>query len=107
LTHFYDVQAWLPRNVVFVNKDAWEALDEATKKVVTDCGEKTAADGTTKSKELSGQYLKTLADNGMKVTEPSAQLKSELNAFGETMTQEWSSSAGEDGKAIIDAYKAK
>jgi TRAP-type C4-dicarboxylate transport system substrate-binding protein len=106
LTHFYDVQAWLPRNVVFVNKDAWDALDAATKKVITDCGEKIAAEGTAKSKELSDQYLKTLAENGMKISQPSEQLKSELNAFGETMTQEWLNSAGEDGKAIIDAYKA-
>jgi TRAP-type C4-dicarboxylate transport system substrate-binding protein len=106
LTHFYDVQAWLPRNVVFVNKDAWSALDDATRKAIADCGDKAAAEGTTKSKELTGQHLKTLADNGMKVSDPSDQLKSELNAFGETMTQEWLDSAGEDGKSIIDAYKA-
>src|SRR5690606_38691150 len=30
LTHFYDVQAWLPRNIVFVNQAAFEALDEGT-----------------------------------------------------------------------------
>ena len=30
MTHWYDVAAWLPRNMVFVNKDAWEGLDEAT-----------------------------------------------------------------------------
>lgn len=107
LTHFYDVQAWLPRNVVFVNKDAWEALDDAARKAITDCGEKTAAEGTAKSKELSAQYLKTLADNGMKVSPVSEQLKSELSAFGETMTKEWIQGAGEDGKSIIDAYKAE
>lgn len=106
LTHFYDVQAWLPRNVVFVNKDAWSALDDATKKVVTDCGDKAAADGAAKAEELTAGYLKTLADNGIKIEKPGEQLQSELNAFGETMTKEWIESAGEDGKAIIDAYKA-
>ncbi|WP_119300719.1 TRAP transporter substrate-binding protein [Dongia deserti] len=106
LTHFYDVQAWLPRNVVFVNKDAWSALDDGTQKAIADCGEKAAAEGTAKSKALTDQTLKTLADNGMKVSEPSDQLKSELKAFGETMTQEWVDSAGAEGKAIIDAYKA-
>jgi TRAP-type C4-dicarboxylate transport system substrate-binding protein len=106
LTHFYDVQAWLPRNVVFVNKDAWEALDEASRQAVTECGEKAAADGTARSADLSGEYLKTLADNGMTVTEPSEQLKSELNAFGDTMTEEWIDSAGEEGEAIIEAYRA-
>ena len=106
LTNFYDVQAWLPRNVVFANKDAWSALDDATQKILTDCGDKAAADGLAKAKELSDVYLKTLADNGMKVSPPSDQLKEELTGFGETMTKEWLDQAGPDGKAVIDAYKA-
>ncbi len=34
LSHFYDVNAWLPRNYVFVNKDAWDALDKDTQNIV-------------------------------------------------------------------------
>ena len=34
LTHFYEVNAWLPRNYVFANKDAWEGLDEATRAAI-------------------------------------------------------------------------
>ena len=56
--------------------------------------------------ELSGGYLKTLEENGMKVSPPSEQLASELEAFGKTMTDEWLANAGEDGKAVIDAYRA-
>jgi TRAP-type C4-dicarboxylate transport system substrate-binding protein len=107
LTHFYDVQAWLPRNVVFVNKDAWDALDDAAKEVLSSCGDRIAAEGTQKAQELTAGYLKTLADNGMTVSPPSDQLKEELAAFGQTMTEEWLQSAGEDGKAIIDAYRAQ
>jgi len=107
LTHFYDVQAWLPRNVVFVNKDTWDGLDEATQKVISDCGDKIAAEGTKKSQELSDGYLKTLAEHGMKVAPPSDTLKEELAGFGKTMTDEWLKNAGEDGKAIIDAYRAE
>jgi TRAP-type C4-dicarboxylate transport system substrate-binding protein len=106
LTHFYDVQAWLPRNIVFANKDAFEALDEATRTALLDCGAKAGADGAAKSEELTAGYLKTLADNGMTVGGPSDQLKSDLAAFGATMTEEWIKAAGDDGKAIIDAYQA-
>lgn len=106
LTNFYNVQAWLPRNVVFVNKDTWKGLDDATKKVVSDCGDKATAAGEATSRKLSDQYLKTLADNGMKVAPPSDQLKTELKGFGETMTEEWLKKAGPEGKAIVDAYKS-
>lgn len=107
LTHFYDVQAWLPRNVVFANKDAFDALDDATKKVIMDCGAETASTGARKSEDLTAGYLKTLADNGMTVGAPGDQLKSDLATFGTTMTEEWIKAAGDDGKAIIDAYRAK
>jgi TRAP-type C4-dicarboxylate transport system substrate-binding protein len=106
LTHFYDVQAWLPRNVVFVNKDAYNSLDDAARTAIMDCGATAAKEGAAKSEELSGQYLKTLAENGMTVGTPSDQLKSDLQGFGATMTDEWISQAGDEGKAIVDAFKA-
>ncbi len=106
LNHFYNVQAWLPRNVVFINKDSWKGLDDATKKAISSCGDKAAANGEAKSRALSDQYLKTLAEHGMKVAPPSPELKKQLEGFGKTMTEEWLNKAGADGKAIIDAYKA-
>lgn len=61
--------------------------------------------GSAKAEELAGGFVQTLADNGMKVAEPSEQLAADLAKIGETMTAEWLDSTGEDGKAIIDAYK--
>ncbi|PWV98911.1 TRAP-type C4-dicarboxylate transport system substrate-binding protein [Hoeflea marina] len=106
LTHFYDVQAWLPRNAVMVNKDAFEGLDDASKAALMDCGAKAASDGAAKAQDLTAGYLKTLAENGMTVAGPSDQFKADLAAFGTTMTDEWLKNAGDKGKAIIDAYKA-
>ena len=34
LTHFYDTRAWIPRNVTFVNKAAFDALDKPTQEAV-------------------------------------------------------------------------
>ena len=106
LTHFYDVQAWLPRNSIFVNKDSFNALDDATKATIMECGAKAAADGEATAQSLTAGYLKTLAENGMQVQGPSDQLKSDMQGFGTTMTEEWLESAGANGKTIVDAYKA-
>jgi TRAP-type C4-dicarboxylate transport system substrate-binding protein len=100
------VQAWLPRNIVFANKDAWAALDEATQQAVTDCAATAAADGEAKAKELTNFYLEELGKNGMKVEAPGDTLKAELEGFGEIMTNEWLEEAGDSGKAIVDAYKS-
>ncbi len=56
--------------------------------------------------ELTSGYLETLAENGMSVSGPSDQFKTDLQGFGATMTEEWIKAAGDKGKAIVDAYKA-
>jgi len=62
--------------------------------------------GTTKSQQLSDWYLTQLAANGMSVQPAGDQLRGELEAIGTTMTTEWMEAAGDEGKAIVDAYKA-
>lgn len=107
LTHFYDVQAWLPRNTVFVNKDSFNALDDAGKAAIMECGATAAASGEARARELTAEYLKTLAENGMTVSGPSDEFKEGLKGFGATMTEEWIAAAGDTGKAVIDAYMAQ
>jgi TRAP-type C4-dicarboxylate transport system substrate-binding protein len=107
LSHFYDVQAWLPRNAVFANRSAWEGLDEETRAAVTTCADEAAARGLEQVQELTGGYLETLAENGMTVEAPSEALRADFASYGETMTEEWLAQAGESGKAIIEAYRAE
>lgn len=106
LTHFYEVDAWLPRNAVFVNMDAWNGLDADTQKVMTGCAEEAAAKGLQRSKDYTAFTLSKLKENGMTVQRAGEQLMRELKAIGETMTREWLEKAGADGKAIVEAYKA-
>ncbi|ADZ69751.1 TRAP transporter substrate-binding protein [Polymorphum gilvum] len=106
VSHFYEVDAWLPRNAVFVNKDTWAGLSDAAKTTLTDCAATAASDGLQKAKDYTQFTLDGLKSNGMQVLKPSEQLKSDLKAIGETMTSEWLASAGDKGKAIVDAYKS-
>ena len=103
--NYYDTQAWLPKNIVFVNQKAFDALDKATQDAVL----KAAADAETRgwkiSEEKTAFYLGELKKNGMNVAPPSAQLKADFQKIGETMTEEWLKTAGPDGKAIVDAFK--
>jgi TRAP-type C4-dicarboxylate transport system substrate-binding protein len=106
LTHWYDAAAWLPRNYVFVNKDSWSGLDAATQGTLRDCAAKAEEAGTAKSTELAEWYKEQLGANGMSVQPPGEQLAADLLAIGETMTGEWLEATGEDGKSIVDQFKA-
>ncbi|MCB2053820.1 MAG: TRAP transporter substrate-binding protein [Geminicoccaceae bacterium] len=105
LTHWYEVNAWLPRNYIFVNKDAWSGLEESTQNVLEACGAMAERLGTTDSQRLNDWYKAELQANGMTVQPAGDQLKSDLEKIGETMTNEWLEAAGDQGKAIVDAYK--
>jgi len=103
--NYYDTQAWLPKNVVFVNKAAFDALDKASQAAVMKAAADAEARGWKTSQEKTAWYLDQLAKNGMNVAQPSAQLKSDFQKIGATMTEEWLKTAGADGKAIVDAYR--
>jgi TRAP-type C4-dicarboxylate transport system substrate-binding protein len=105
LTHFYDVQAWIPKNATFVNKAAFDALDAPTKEAVL----KAAAAAETRGWEMwekkANWYLEQLKAKGMKVEAPSPALADGLKKIGETLTADWLKRAGADGQAVIDTYR--
>jgi TRAP-type C4-dicarboxylate transport system substrate-binding protein len=103
--NYYDTQAWLPKNIVFVNKKAFDALDKSTQGAVLKAAREAEVRGWKTSREKTKWYTDELAKNGMNVAAPSAQLKADFKKVGDTMTQEWLKSAGADGKAIVDAYR--
>ncbi|MDW4498959.1 TRAP transporter substrate-binding protein [Sulfitobacter sp. D35] len=105
LTHFYTVDAWLPRNYVMVNKEVWDGVPDDMKAVIIGCAEEAESRGLQASKDYTQTTLDGLTENGMTVGPASDALMEELRAVGETMTAEWLEAAGDDGKAIVDAYK--
>ncbi len=106
LSHFYDAQAWLPRNTVFANKKAFDALPKSSQNCLRSSALLAGAAGTARSEQLTGWYVSQLAKNGMKVTPPGSKLKEELQKIGATMSAEWSKAAGAQGAAIVKDYKA-
>jgi TRAP-type transport system periplasmic protein len=103
--YFYDVNAWLPKNVIVVNQKSYDALDKATQETVLKAAAAAETRGWKVSEEKDGEYVKELAAKGMKVGNPSDTLRKELMEIGQTMTSEWLKTAGDEGKAIVEAYR--
>ena len=105
MTHFYDTQAWIPKNVTFVNKAAFDALDKPTQEAVRKAAAVAEERGWKLAEEKAKWYLEQLAANKMKVLPPPPALKAGLQKIGEQLTADWSKKAGADGEAVIAAYK--
>ena len=106
LTHFYEVDAWLPRNYIMVNKDVWSNTSDASKNVIMACAKLAEYAGTWRAKEYTGFTLNGLRDGGMTVAPAGDALTAELKDIGATMAAEWMEAAGEQGEAIVDAFNA-
>ena len=105
LTHYIDTQAWLPRNIVIVNKEAFDKLTAAEKKAVTDAAKAAEERGWKMSIEEMTIKTKALKDAGIIVLPPSPALKAGLAKVGATIAAEWEKSAGADGAAMLAAFR--
>ncbi len=106
LTHFYEVDAWLPRNYIMINADVWDDVSDANKNIVKGCAELAEYAATWRAVEYTQFTLNGLRAGGMTVGPAGDQLQAELKKIGETMAAEWLKEAGADGKTIVDNYKA-
>ncbi|MEM9059464.1 MAG: TRAP transporter substrate-binding protein [Pseudomonadota bacterium] len=105
LTHFYEVDAWMPRNHVFVNKDTWAGVSDANKNVIRGCATLAEYAGHWRAVQYTDFTLNGLRAGGMSVGPANDTLVGELNEIGQTMASEWSEAAGSEGQAIIDAFR--
>ena len=103
--YFYDIAAWFPKNMVIVNKDAWNKLDSATQKLVMSEASKAEKKGWALSKKGNKDDKKALADAGMVVGKVNADLKKHFEEVGATMSKEWADRAGSRGQGVLAAYK--
>ena len=105
MTHFYDVQAWIPKNLTIVNKAAFDALDKPLQEALLKAAAAAEPRGWQAWTEKSKWYLEQLQSRGMKVQPPSDTLRSGIQKVGEQLTADWLKKAGADGQAVIDAYR--
>ena len=105
LTHFYDTRAWIPRNVTFVNKAAFDALDKPTQDAVLRLSKTAEERGWKMWENKTEWYHEEIAKKGMKVQPASPALQAGFKKIGEQLTVDWLKRAGADGKAVVDAYR--
>ncbi len=105
LTHFYDTQAWIPKNYTIVNKAAFDGLDKPTQEAILKAAATAEARGWKAWEDKANWYLDQLKAKGMKVQAPSPALASGFKKVGEQLTADWLKKAGGDGQAIVEAYK--
>lgn len=104
VSYYTDIQAWVPKNVVVVNKRAFRKLDQDVQDAVLAAAKTAETRGWEMSRAETAAKIKILKDNGMQTVTPSAELMGGLKKIGSQMLDEWKKSAGGDGEKILNAY---
>lgn len=104
IKYYYEINAWFPKNVVFVSSKAFDALKPATRNMVM----KAAADAETRgwqaSQALAGSATEELRQNGIKIERIPGDLEQEIKRMGEKFSREWVRSVGNEANDIFVPY---
>ncbi|PID77419.1 MAG: C4-dicarboxylate ABC transporter substrate-binding protein [Deltaproteobacteria bacterium] len=103
--NYTDIQAWVPKNIVVVNKRAFRRLGKDVQKAVLEAAAKAEQRGWEMSKEETAAKIKVMADNGMNIVTPSPELMKGLQAVGEQIVGEWEKEGGAESSSLLKAYK--
>lgn len=92
---------------VTVSDRTWGRLSEAHKKIMQDAAAEATAKEIKKNRELNAQFLKNIADAGVKVSTPSPEFLTELVGAGQTVWDKLAPIYGADRIKILREEIAK
>lgn len=94
------------KNAVFVNTRQFTALPADVQAAVRTAAAAAATRGLDAAKRDEEEKQNALAQHGMTIGTPSPALMQGLVRIGDTLADEWVAKVGEEGKRLIDAYRA-
>lgn len=104
LHHYYEINAWFPKNLVFVSEAAWRRLDDATRDAVRQAADRAQTRGWAMSRDEARSATQTLAAQGMQVERAPREFEAELRRLGERFSREWVRRVGHEANAIFVPY---
>ncbi|MEC5216028.1 TRAP-type C4-dicarboxylate transport system substrate-binding protein [Actimicrobium sp. GrIS 1.19] len=104
LGHYYQANAWIPKNVVFMNAAVFNQLDTQVRKMILDAAHAAEGRGWTMSEQSNQIAEQQLARNNVKVAPIDPYMRIYLDRLGERLTREWMRQAGKESSQILLQY---
>jgi len=104
IKYYYEINAWFPKNIVFVNTRAFKALKPAQQKAVLKAASEAETRGWARSQAAMLDATSQLREHGIKVERVSREFDSEIKRLGEKFSREWIRSVGNEANRIFVPY---
>jgi TRAP-type C4-dicarboxylate transport system substrate-binding protein len=104
IKYYYEINAWFPKNIVFVSAKSFNALPPAQQKAVL----KAAADAETRgwagSQQAMLEATNQLREHGIRIERVSREFDGDIKRLGEKFSREWIRSVGNEANRIFVPY---
>lgn len=99
-SYYYDTQAWMPKNMIYVNEAAFRRLSPKVQQAILEAG-KTAEERGWQLSEKVFTETTTALKAKMQYRVPSAALTKELAKIGDLMSVDWARAVGPNAEKIL------
>jgi TRAP-type C4-dicarboxylate transport system substrate-binding protein len=104
ISYYYDLQTWIPKNMVIINKKVFDGLKPGTQEKILQAAVSAEDRGWELSQRETDEKVKILADHGVKILQPPPKLNEDLQRIRLVMINEWQNKAGSLGREILENY---
>lgn len=104
LRHYYDINAWIPKNVVFVRLELFERLPAASREALLRTAQAAEVRGWALSAEAARASVRELAARGIKVERLPDDFERRLQRIGESFAHDWVRTVGSDATELFLPY---
>jgi len=104
IKYYYEINAWFPKNAVFVNSKAFDALKPEARAAVLKAAGEAEVRGWQASQVMATSTTEELRANGVKIERISPELEHEIKRMGEKFSREWIRSVGNEANDIFVPY---
>jgi TRAP-type C4-dicarboxylate transport system substrate-binding protein len=102
--YWYELQAWLPKEIMVVNIDAWNSLSVEDQKSVLNIAKRIEIEGWAKSKQVNESGKLYLQNAGVQVAKLPFELQREIEVVGLSIVQQWLAKMGDQGRYLLERY---
>ncbi|MEO6016258.1 MAG: TRAP transporter substrate-binding protein [Polaromonas sp.] len=104
IKYYYEINAWFPKNVVFVSSKAFDGLKPEARAAVLKAAGEAETRGWQASQALASSATEELRANGVKIERIPPDLDREIKRMGEKFSREWIRSVGNEANEIFVPY---
>ena len=102
--YWYELRAWLPKEMVVVNLRQWHSLTALQRQQLSAVAKKIETAGWVRSKKMAERSKLRLAAAGLEIKQLNSQLQEKFESAGELLLQQWLLEVGDRGRYLLEKY---